>query len=390
MSRKLLGGRTAAVLCMLMVVAESRAAGQTPGDSRPAGAMPAGEVATLARGWTALSNGDLAAADLAADEAIRQSPRDGAALALGVEAALARGGWRAGLDLYESWLSSRSVEDFYALRRVARSVLFDALNPTTLMALRVDAANALAPEEGAAVVAALQADAQAGAAPNSLLLAAAGDSGAVARAADDIRAGRVDPLSAIAALSDSGNEAAAPALVQSLSSPRPEVRAAAARGLGRLGDWDAIPQLRRQLQDPQLVPRIAAVESLMRMGDSSGQSLLQTWLTSDVPDVRLKALQASASRADATWIAAVRQLLQEADPLIRIGAARLLADHEPSTARWALQQLANDTNPAVREAAAQALPEVIGGDFGELRRFLRSGNPVTRVRAAVRIFELTR
>ena len=76
--------------------------------------------------------------------------------------------------------------------------------------------------------------------------------------------------------------------------------------------------------------------------------------------------------------------------MVRIGAARLLGKHDPGAAMWALQSLTNDENLAIREEAQRVLPEAIGGDFAELRRYLRSADTDTRVRAAIRIVELTR
>jgi hypothetical protein len=49
-----------------------------------------------------------------------------------------------------------------------------------------------------------------------------------------------------------------------------------------------------------------------------------------------------------------------------------------------------DENLAVREAASGALVDRIAADFPTLRRLLRSGDVVVRVKAAGRMLELTR
>jgi hypothetical protein len=49
-----------------------------------------------------------------------------------------------------------------------------------------------------------------------------------------------------------------------------------------------------------------------------------------------------------------------------------------------------DSNPAERQAAQHTYVEIAVSNFGVLRRFLRSDDPGTRVRAATRMLELTR
>ncbi len=135
---------------------------------------------------------------------------------------------------------------------------------------------------------------------------------------------------------------------------------------------------------------MAAVGSLLKLGDPSGMAQAYEWFRSDVGDIKLKAAEVTSINPDAVWQAHVRQLLQDPDPMVRIGAARLLGRHDPGAAMWALQSLTNDENLAIREEAQRVLPEAIGGDFAELRRYLRAADADTRIRAALRIVELTR
>jgi HEAT repeat protein len=359
----------------------------TAGSSTPAASAEATAVAT---GWRYLAGGDRDRAEAVAQDALRRYPRNPSVLAFGVEVALARGGSRAGLERYEQWLASRSVEDFYVLRRIARAALVEALGPASTPGPRAEAAAALTADGDTDVVAMLRAPDPAGGVPDIQALASAGDSASVNKLVQDLRSGAADPLSTIATLARSRSQAAVPVLVTMLSHARPEVRAAAARALGDLRATSAIPRLKQLLEDPVLASRMAAVESLLRMGDPSGAALLQTWFASDVPEIRLEAARASASNPDATWLANVRGLLQDRDPVVRLGAARLIAAHEPATARWALQQLAGDENLAVREEALRVMSDAVGGDFGQLRGFLAAADPMTRQHAAIRILELTR
>jgi HEAT repeat protein len=175
-----------------------------------------------------------------------------------------------------------------------------------------------------------------------------------------------------------------------LDSPRPEIRVAAATALGDLDAKTAMARLRHALDDPLLLPRMAAAGSLLRLGDVSVMVRFYEWFRSEAADLRLKAAEYSSFNRDAMWQSVVRQLLQDNDPMVRIGAARLLGRHDPGAAMWALRPLTNDENIAIREEAQRVLPEAIGGDFAELRRYLRAADADTRVRAALRIVELTR
>jgi HEAT repeat protein len=272
--------------------------------------------------------------------------------------------------------------------------LYDALASSANIRLRLDVADALARDGDPDVAAwmrlfAERAAAGSGSAPDARTLAAAGDPKAAAAVASALQ-NDPRPVESIMALGRSRNPAMAAPLVTMLNSQRAEVRAAAATALGDLEAKNAAPQLRRILEDPQLLPRMAAAGSLMRLGDSSVMTMVYEWFRSEVADVRLKAAEFSSFNPDATWTAHVRQLLQDPDPMVRIGAARLLGKHDPGAAMWALQPLTSDENLAIREEAQRVLPEAIGGDFAELRRYLRAADADTRVRAALRIVELTR
>jgi HEAT repeat protein len=379
--------RTFAIVAIAIVVVASPAAAQ---DASP-GAIARAEATAFAEGWTALARGDVATASSVATQVLRDYPRNPSSVALAVEVAVAAQGWRGGLDAYEQWIAGRPVEHFYTLRRVARAVLYDALASSRNIRLRLEVADALALDADPDLSAwlAMLAAPTPGGQQDSRTLAAAGNPEAVAALAASL-AQDPRPVDSIAALGRSRNPVALTPLVQMLESPRIEVRAAAATALGDLGVPGATTQLRRLLDDQHLLPRMAAVGALLKLGDPAGMTQAYEWFRSDVGDVKLKAAEYTASQADTTWQTHVRQLLQDPDPMVRIGAARLIGKHDPGAAMWALQSLANDENLAIREEAQRVLPEAIGGDFAELRRYLRAADADTRIRAALRIVELTR
>ena len=71
-------------------------------------------------------------------------------------------------------------------------------------------------------------------------------------------------------------------------------------------------------------------------------------------------------------------------------ASTLIAAYEPDTARATLEPLLTHANPAEREAASISYIQIAVDDLAVLRKFLRTGDIDTRVRAAARILELTR
>jgi len=380
------------LIAMCLVLCPSVATGQAPADAPAPGAMLPAEAAVVAEGWTALARGDLAAASSTAAQMIRDYPRSPASLALAVEVGVASQGWRGGLDAYDQWVSGRPVENFYALRRVARALLYDALVSSANVRLRVDVADALAREGDPDLAVWLQRVSElqpAGTPRDTATLAVMGDSAAVAALAAAVR-NDPRPINALVALGRTRNPAAVGPVTQMLGHARAEVRAAAATALGDLDARESVSDLRRLLKDEQLLPRMAAVGSLLRLGDSTAVAQAYEWFRSDVGDIKLRAAEFTSSNPDATWTAHVRQLLQDPDPMVRIGAARLIGRHDPGAAMWALQPLANDENLAIREEAQRVLPEAIGGDFAQLRRYMRAADADTRVRAALRIVELTR
>jgi HEAT repeat protein len=378
------------VLLASLLVSPGRPIAQVPANSPHIAAVSAAEATAIARGLTALAQNDLAEADAVARQALRDYPRSPAAVTLAVEVGIARAGAGAALTAYEQWLSARQVEHPYALRRIARSLLYEELASSSDPTARAEAAAALHDDGEVDVERILRLNLARGLGVDRQPLAAIGAEDAIAQVVTVLETGAGDRVNAINALAASRSEHAVAPLVQALKSPRAEVRAAAATGLGVLEAKEAIPALRELLKDLNLPPRMAAAGSLYRLRDMSGYAMLQTWYSSDVGGVRLDALRATAGNPDAVWVNVARGLTSDADPMVQIGAAHLLGPHDPGTAYATLRRLANDPNQAVQQAAWRAMPAAIGGDFGALRAYMRAADPVVRVRAAARMFQMTR
>jgi hypothetical protein len=355
-----------------------------------ASAPPDATFATaLAQGWSALAAGDLPKAAKYAESAMGERPGSAAAVALAVEVDLARSGPLAGLSTYERWLGGRRVEDPYVLRRIAHELLRSVARQRT-HAGRIEAAKALTADGDPQASAELLRGAADGGEMEARTLASLGDPQGVEILIGQLQTPGPGKLGTINALAQSGSKLAIPPLVKLLTDIREDQRAAAADALGRLGASQAIPQLKSLLNDPVFPVRMSAAGALYQLEDYSGVDLLDELMVSPHAAVRLSAAETMAVRPPASWLSVVRALTAESDASIQLGAARLIAPYDPQLAASVLERLSGSDNPAIREEAARVFVQRVAGDFPELRRYLRSSDPLAAVRAAARIIELTR
>ncbi|MGH9410667.1 MAG: HEAT repeat domain-containing protein, partial [Vicinamibacterales bacterium] len=271
----------------------------------------ASEAAVLADGWSRLAKGDAPGAAQIAQAAIGRNPNSSAALALAIDADLARGGASMALDTYERWLGGRRLDDAYSLRRVARALLQESSGPKqSNVTARVEALRALAADGDSAAEATLEDAAAAGAFGETRALAIIGDEGAVKKLIAELGPA-IDKTPIIDALGNSGNKLAVEPLIGELSDPKDINRAAAADALGRLGATEAIPQLRTLLNDPFFPVKLKAAGALFRLNDSSGAALLTEIAQNEHAAIRVAAAQEMASRPDANWQSLVRGLTSD-------------------------------------------------------------------------------
>jgi len=379
------------VRARLIAVGVIAALTMTPATVRGQAAPPpvSAEVQSLAEGWTALRQGQLQQATQIAERLVAEYPRSAAAVGFAVEVDIRRGGALAGLTAYERWLGARRVDDPYVLRRVAQAhlerVAEDRQHPA-----RLQAATALAAEGVIAARAELAQAAANGGAAEAQLLASLGDTRAVRDLISQLRVPGGSKVRIVNALVDSRSAIAVPPLVELLADPREEHRAIAADALGKLGASDAVPKLRPLLNDPAFPVRVAAASALYRLGDYEGVNLLNELMSSEHGTIRLSAAEALSVRPMGSWHGVVRELTRHEDAIVQLGAARLIAPYEPDLASEVLARLSQSDNPAVREEAGRTFVQRLAADFATLRKFLRSTDATTAVRAASRILELTR
>lgn len=381
---------------MLLVLTASRASAQQAPAASPTtpGAMTVEERTLIAQGWALLAQGLLNDAQVKAAKALEASPKNPSALVLAVEVAVTRGGSQAGLAQYEQWVAQR-MEEPIVVRRIAAALLKEGATQTSDGAARLEALRALAGDGDSWASAQLSAAANGeNGAPERRMLASIGDERAVTALIADLKNGTANMVATIETLGRSGSKLAVQPLVDVLQNQSPELRGAAAEGLGRLGttlgSYDLIPKLKPLLQDRTSFVRVRAAGALYGLNDQTGLPILQELLQAEQSTSRLIALQAMSSRPDAVWLEQLQRLATAPEPEVRVGVARLLAPHDPQGSRRILEGVMNDPNPALREMASDVMGAVEATDLPTLRRLMKSNDRLTGVRAAARVLTVLR
>lgn len=381
-------GRWIALALVALVTAIPQAAGAQDGAPvRP-------DAAALARGWTAVAQGQPATAIETARELLVTDPGNHDAAALAMAAFEAATQPVQGLDAYERWLESARHEDVFLLRPVARSLLREFVAGSDPR-LRLAALAALAEAGVAGAQGELEAATAEQGAPIEIeaAMAAAGDAGALNRLETRVRDDEVrDKSSAIDALAQAGARGAAPAIVAALADPAPPTRIAAANALAELGAIEAVPSLQGLLKDPDPAVRYSAEVALARLGQPSNGMTLDRLADSPIADIRLLAARDAAladTSGQGAWPTRVTPLLADPDPTVRLKAARLLLDQgrEVGAAAKAVEAALAGASPAARTEGAKLLGRVMAAqgtsaDVAALRALLRDPVADVRIQAA--------
>ena len=336
-------------LCFVVIVvarAPGALADQAPAAAVSApGALPAQASVALANAWASLADGRFDRAAVLAAELLSAYPRSPAVLSLAIEAEIARAGAMEALTLYERWLGTRQAEEPVVLRRLAIALLTATAHQTNDDEGRLEALKALVMEGESWASATLVASAKAGSEADLRALAVLGNASAIDQFAARMRATKGAKWRDLAALGESRSPRVIAPIVELLSDPEPQNRAAAIEALGRLGQPDVIPHLRPLLKDERAAIRNAAAGALFQLGDSSGAALLEELASHEEASVRIGAAALMSSQPTEAWKALVRRLASDPDPAIRVEAARLLAREDPALSRALLVGLLSDPNP---------------------------------------------
>ena len=139
----------------------------------------------------------------------------------------------------------------------------------------------------------------------------------------------------------------------------PTLRAAALKGLGRLGNRDAIPLLKMALAKGQVFDRVAAGESLLLMGDSSGVGVLRATLNDHSEgNARAMAAVALGYAHDPASVVLLRQSLTDQNVDVRIGAAAALTHYNDPGGIAYMKAAITDQDQVTRRHAAQLFDDM--------------------------------
>jgi hypothetical protein len=378
------------VLSTLMLAAASTVLSAQQRPAAPPLANVNSEAAGLMQGWALMAQGQPGLAESHAKSVLAAVPRSVGAIVLAIESGVAAHGPAAGLDHYDRWMGQRSLEEPALLRRVALGFLQAEARQENSPA-RWEALKAIAEESNGGGLIPLDRANPVSEGPAAVRLRASlGDAQAVRLVIDELQSGASNKTAAIEALAHSRSPRAVGPIAAQLKDPRPEVRAAAAEGLGQLGLHEAVPLLRSSRSDQSLYVRTKVAAALLKLNDTSELPLLRELLIDDAPASRLAGAQALADAPDGAWLQVVRDLARSGEPTIRLAAAKLLFSHDPELARSVTDALAADSNLAVRDLATRAQAEMGGRDLARLRTLLRNTDTPTRVKAARAILSVTK
>jgi HEAT repeat protein len=192
-----------------------------------------------------------------------------------------------------------------------------------------------------------------------------------------------------------GTEQSVAVLVERLHDKRSEVRAAAARALGELGDPAAAGPLKALFLEREGVPIAVASDTLSRLGPS-GADALREGLRSPASTVRVTSCFGIAGDTDPARRAEARALLEQrlradGEPRVRSAAASAMRWLPAEDAPAALLDALRDSAPAVRRSAAASL-----GAFDDpaavepLADMLSDQDRETALRSAESLFALSK
>ncbi|MQA91930.1 MAG: hypothetical protein GEU90_17200 [Gemmatimonas sp.] len=165
----------------------------------------------------------------------------------------------------------------------------------------------------------------------------------------------------IRALADADEDPrAVAALIELLrNDPEPEVRVAAARGLGELEAPEAVEALSTALiNDAHPGVRTAAAWALGEIEDELGVDALVAAMVDESPEVRRSAIHALSDIESFASVSGLTLALSDPDPNVRRTAARTLGDIDLEVAPPELIAALTDESAEVRVSAAHAIGEI--------------------------------
>ncbi|MBX0322818.1 HEAT repeat domain-containing protein [Halomicroarcula sp. F13] len=202
---------------------------------------------------------------------------------------------------------------------------------------------------------------------NALVQAAQADSDAITAAAidslDELGGDAIEQLIGGIAGIDLDDDAAdwvrAKAFVQALDADVPELRMAAANGLGRLDQTDAVPKLAARFEDPDPRVRARAARSAGKIGDSRATGPLESLLTDPKAAVRREAAEALGNVGNRQALQALLPMYEDDNEQVRRIAVGAFGNFENDRPVDYLVEALSDESPGVRRTAVYSLVELL-------------------------------
>jgi len=202
---------------------------------------------------------------------------------------------------------------------------------------------------------------------NALVDGAQSDSDAVTAAAidslDELGGSAIERLIGQMAGADLDEDAAdwvkAKAFMQALDSDVPELRMAAANGLGRLEQSDSVPKLTERFQDSDPRVRARAARSAGKIGDSRATSALESLLTDPKGAVRKEAADALGNIGNREALQALLPMYEDDNERVRRIAVGAFGNFGNDSPVDYLVEALSDDSPAVRRTAVYSLIELL-------------------------------
>ncbi|MDS0219833.1 HEAT repeat domain-containing protein [Haloarcula sp. S1AR25-5A] len=202
---------------------------------------------------------------------------------------------------------------------------------------------------------------------NALVDAAQSDSDAVTGAAidsldelgDDAITQLIGSMAGVDLEDDAADWVKAKAYMQVLDADVPELRMAAANGLGNLDQADAVPKLTERFQDPDPRVRARAARSAGKIGDSRATTPLENVLTDSKAAVRREGADALGNIGNRQALQALLPLYEDDDERVRriaVGGFGNFGNDRPVD--YLIEAL-SDESAAVRRTAVYSLIELL-------------------------------
>ena len=351
---------------------------------RPTPLPQAQQDALVQRARETLKAGRAAEAIELGDKVLAGAPDNQAAMLVKIDALIALGDGRGALRAYDSFVNATGRDNVDLLATIARAQL-KTLAQSTLIAVKVDALEALAAHGDAEAKATLQKQLKDDNTSRTAAeaLARLGDKAAakqLVQLASQAQGGqRAEAISVLATIKDAPAEAL---LREALKANDPALQAAAADVAAARGMKSLLPDLRQTAIKGIAQGQYRAAVALVALGDAAGRERVAEALASDIPDSRLSAASALRKAGDKSWVPRVEPLLTNPDGLNRYIAAEMLLPENRAAAMKVLHPATADPNPVIRAEVARILAESSLTDLSQLRPYLSDAAPRARLWAA--------